>query len=278
MAARHSHVDGACQHHRPDSDATLAAPSPKCEQARRTVVTTSFGQTLFKLRSLTPIPVAVACVALVWWGRTEPGPGGAAVDFALDALGLWFAAAGQALRFYTLGWVPEGTSGQDLSIQASTLNTTGPYARVRNPLYVGNLGIVLGLCLVAHSPWVYPLALGFFFFEYHFIIRAEEAFLRGKFGAAFDDFVQKVPRWVPRLTPAFEGALRAGRFDAARAVKKEVNPFSLWTLGMLGLVALQTTARGQATAALQLALAVAAGLIVVLLLIVKAWKKGWLGT
>ncbi len=240
-------------------------------------MSTTFGQTLFKLRSLTPIPVAVACAGLVWLGRGQPGPGGATVDFALDALGLWVAALGQALRFYTLGWVPEGTSGQDLSIQASTLNTTGPYARVRNPLYVGNLGIVLGLCLVAHSAWVYLLALGFFFFEYHFIIRAEEAFLRAKFGAAFDEFVQKVPRWVPRLTPAFEGALRAGRFDAARAVKKEINPFSLWTLGLLGLVALQLSARGQASPLVVQTLAVAAGFVVVLLLVVKAWKKGWLG-
>lgn len=239
-------------------------------------MSTTFGQTLFKLRSLTPVPVAAACAALVWLGRGTPGPGGPAVDWALDAVGLFLACLGQALRFYTLGWVPEGTSGQDLSLQASTLNRTGPYAHVRNPLYVGNLGIVLGLCCVAHSPWVYALALGFFFFEYHFIIRAEEAFLRSKFGAAFDEFVAQVPRWVPRLTPAFQGSLRAGRFDAPRALKKEINPFSLWTLGLLGLVALQLEARGQATEPLRGALAVAAGVVLLALLGVKAWKKGWL--
>jgi protein-S-isoprenylcysteine O-methyltransferase Ste14 len=172
--------------------------------------TEQLGQVLFRLRSISPVPVILVCGWALWTRQGGAGPGGESVDLALDLAGLALAVVGQVLRFYVLGWVPEGTSGQNLSIQASTLNTTGPYAYVRNPLYVGNLGIVLGLCAIAHHPWVYVATLGFFFGEYFFIIRAEEAFLRSKFGAAFDEFCRTVPRWIPRFSPAKEGALRAG--------------------------------------------------------------------
>jgi protein-S-isoprenylcysteine O-methyltransferase Ste14 len=238
--------------------------------------TLAVGQKLFRLRSLTPVPVIAVCAWLLWTAQGQPGPGGASVDLALDVVGLLLACTGQAMRFYVLGWVPEGTSGQNLSIQASTLNTTGPYAYVRNPLYVGNLGIVLGLCLMAHVPLVYPVVLGFFFGEYHFIIRAEEAFLRSKFGAAFDDFFATVPRWVPRLTPARQGALRAGTFDWRRALKKEINPFSAWALGALALVGWQQHSRGGLAPEVLGALVSVAAMVVVSLLVIKAWKKGWL--
>ncbi|MBE2249724.1 MAG: hypothetical protein IAE78_09250 [Myxococcus sp.] len=238
--------------------------------------TLTLGRVLFRLRSLTPVPVLALCVWVLWRSRAEPGPGGADVDFAFDLLGLTLAIAGQVLRFYVLGRVPEGTSGQNLSIQASTLNTTGPYAYVRNPLYVGNLGIVLGLCFIAHQPWVYALALGFFFGEYFFIIRAEEDFLRSKFGAAFDEFCEVVPRWVPRLTPATKGSLRAGGFDWRRALKKEINPFSAWSLGAIGLWAWESAARGTLSTGWLAGFVSAGAMVLVSLLVVKAWKKGWL--
>ncbi len=238
--------------------------------------TLTLGRTLFRLRSLTPVPVIAACGWLLWMSRAEPGPGGADVDFALDLVGLALAGLGQALRFYVLGLVPEGTSGQNLSIQASTLNVTGPYAHVRNPLYVGNLGIVLGLCCMAHQPWVYVIAMVFFFGEYFFIIRAEEDFLRSKFGAAFDEFCRTVPRWVPRLTPAVKGSLRGGGFDWRRALKKEINPFAAWSLGALCLWAWELGARSQLSTGWLAGFVSAAAMVLVSLLVVKAWKKGWL--
>jgi protein-S-isoprenylcysteine O-methyltransferase Ste14 len=222
------------------------------------------------------VPVIVLCGWLLWRSRGVAGPGGPSVDLLLDVTGVLLAVAGQGLRFYVLGLVPEGTSGQNLSIQASTLNTTGPYAYVRNPLYVGNLLIVLGLCSIANDPWVTLIALGFFFGEYFFIIRAEEDFLRGKFGAAFEEFVARVPRWIPRLSPARQGELRPGGFDVRRAVKKEINPFSAWSLGALGLLAWELHARGGLESPVILVLSGLAGAIVGALLIIKAWKKGWL--
>lgn len=237
--------------------------------------TVGLGNVLFRFRSFTPVPVLVGLAWLLWRSRGQPGPGGPTVDAALNALGVLVALAGQALRFYTLGQVPEGTSGQDNFLQAVTLNTRGPYAYVRNPLYVGNLGICLGLMLIAHDPWVYLVGLGFFFGEYFFIIRAEEAFLRSRFGADYDEYLQKVPRWIPRFTRAYPGSLRDD-FDLRRALKKEHNPFAAWASGAVLLLGWELAARNDLTPG-PLALLVATEAVVLAsFAVIKAYKRGWL--
>ena len=234
------------------------------------------GQVLFRFRSFTPVPILLGLAWFLWRSRGVPGPGGAHVDMLFNVLGVLVAFLGQALRFYTLGQVPEGTSGQGSALEASTLNTRGPYAYVRNPLYVGNLGICLGLMLIAHDPWVYLGGLAFFFGEYFFIIRAEENFLRQQFGLRFDDFCQKVPRWVPRLTPAYPGALRTG-FDARRAMNKEHNPFAAWGSGALVLIVWELAARHALSPGALAALVALEAMLLVSYVTIKAYKRGWVG-
>ncbi len=234
------------------------------------------GQTLFRFRSFTPVPVLALLGWLLFRSRDFYGPGGETLDGALDLAGVAVALLGQALRFYVLGWVPEGTSGQSDRLEASTLNTRGPYAYVRNPLYVGNLLICLGLMFIAHDGWVYAVGLGFFFGEYFFIIRAEENFLRGKFGVAFDDYCAQVRRWVPRLSPAFGGALREGGFDLKRALKKEHNPFTAWATGAIALLAWEGEARGWMSVPQAVAFGVAEIAVLAAFISIKAWKRGWL--
>lgn len=235
----------------------------------------SFGRILFKFRSFTPVPVIALLAWILYRTRGEYGPGGPNVDMALNLVGLVVALAGQALRFYTLGLVTDGTSGQGNRIEASILNTRGPYAYVRNPLYVGNFGIILGLLLIAHSPWVYAIALLFFFGEYFFIIRAEENFLRQKFGAGYDDFMLKVPRWIPRLSAAYDGKLR-DQFDEKRALKKEHNPFAAWASGVVALQAWEFYARDLLTTPAMVLLVGLELIILALFLLSKAFKRGWL--
>ncbi|MDQ3264453.1 MAG: isoprenylcysteine carboxylmethyltransferase family protein [Myxococcota bacterium] len=236
---------------------------------------TRLGTVLFRLRSFTPVPVILLLAYQLWRSRGGPGPGGAELDSLLNWVGLAVALAGQGLRFYTLGQVPEGTSGQDNFLQARSLNTRGPYAHVRNPLYVGKLGIILGLLLIANDPWVSLLGLGFFFGQYFFIIRAEEAFLEGQHGEAYREFLAKVPRWVPRLTPAFPGRLRAS-FDYARGLKKGHNPFAAWALGALVLSYWELHARG-ALSPVRFNVLVGLAVTVVLAFgLIKAWKRRWL--
>lgn len=237
----------------------------------------SLGRVLFKFRSFTPVPVIVALGYLLYRTRGEYGPGGEVVDLLLNAVGVAVAMCGQALRFYTLGLVSDGTSGQGNKIEASTLNTRGPYAYVRNPLYVGNFLIVLGLLLVAHSLFVYVIALVFFFGSYFFIIRAEENFLRGKFGAEYDEFLRKVPRWVPRLSRAYEGKLK-DRFDTVRAIKKEHNPFAAWASGVVALQLWEFYARGTLTREATWLLAGLQLVIIAVFVLSKAHKRGYIFT
>jgi iron(III) transport system permease protein len=114
---------------------------------------------------------------LLWRSRFSPGP---LVGTPFWLLGPLVCGLGQALRFYVLGLVPEGTSGQGSVIEASTLNTRGPYAYVRNPLYVGNLFIVLGLLLLAQDVWVALVALADFGTVSYFAL---EVFTTGIFKA-----------------------------------------------------------------------------------------------
>jgi protein-S-isoprenylcysteine O-methyltransferase Ste14 len=222
--------------------------------------TLRLGQVLFRFRSFTPVPVLAVLAWLLWRARSGAGP------LWLDGLGLFVSTAGEAVRFYTVSQVSDGTSGQGDVLEARVLNTKGPYARVRNPLYVGNLLICCGLMILAKDLWIAAIGLAFFFGEYFFIIRAEEDFLRAQFGATYDAYVREVPRWVPRLTPASTGTL--GRVDWRRALKKEHNPFAAWALGALCLLAWQSQT-------LMPWAAVAAGVVVIFAMI-KAWKRGWL--
>lgn len=257
--------------------AGIQAPweSGRISATRTNRVTAQLGRILFRFRSFTPVPALAALGWLLYRSRGIPGPGGPFVDAALNGLGVAVAMAGQAIRFYTLGQVPEGTSGQGRSLEASTLNVRGPYAYVRNPLYVGNFGICLGLLLIAHEPWAYLVGLGFFFGEYFFIVRAEEAFLRERFGQAFDDYAKKVPRWIPRLSPAFEGRLRQG-FDVRRALKKEHNPFAAWATGAVLLIGWELHARGELAPVRLAALASLEAAVLSSFALIKAYKRGWL--
>lgn len=233
------------------------------------------GGALFRFRSFIPVPIIAITVGLLWRSRGIDGPGGAMVDAALNAGGVGVALLGQAIRFYTLGLVREGTSGQGPVMQATQLNTRGPYAHVRNPLYVGNLGLCLGLLLIAHDPAAYGLVLGFFFVEYFFIIRAEEDFLLRTHGEPYREFLARVPRWVPRLTPAYEGPLNA-TFDLGRALKKEHNPFAAWGTGAILLWGWELSARDRLTPGMLALLVAVEAVVLVSFAVIKAYKRGWL--
>jgi protein-S-isoprenylcysteine O-methyltransferase Ste14 len=81
------------------------------------------------------------------------------------------------------------------------LATSGPYAYTRNPLYLGSLLMGLGFALAARSWWVGIFLVVMFFAIYVPVIRDEEAFLRRMF-PEFEEYARRVPRMLPRLTPA----------------------------------------------------------------------------
>jgi protein-S-isoprenylcysteine O-methyltransferase Ste14 len=123
------------------------------------------------------------------------------------ATGLPLAFAGEVIRMWAVGYSGATTRGD--AVTAPALVTAGPYAHVRNPLYVGNFVTAAGFALAftgkSSPPARFALvtgALAAMLGVYAVIVPHEEAYLRATFGAPFDDYVARVPRIVPLLEPS----------------------------------------------------------------------------
>lgn len=228
------------------------------------------GAVFFRIRSFAPLPVIFVVVWQSWRAHVHPGPGGAEVDQALDLVGLGLCFAGALIRFATVGFIPAGTSSTSRQLQSHALNTGGPYAVVRHPLYLGNLFITVGLLCIAHDPWAWTLGFGYFLLSHLLIIRAEEALLRRTFTTQYDEWAARVPGWLPRLS-----GLKAltGPFGWKRAIQREVNPFVGWGMGATLLFLWEDFARSQLTPGLARRSLLALGLFLLLLIVNKVWKK-----
>jgi protein-S-isoprenylcysteine O-methyltransferase Ste14 len=75
----------------------------------------------------------------------------------------------------------------------------GPYRIVRNPMYWSVAFVLLGEALVFHSLALAELAVAFFAATNLFVLFYEEPALRRKFGAEYEEYCRRVPRWLPRL-------------------------------------------------------------------------------
>ncbi len=130
---------------------------------------------------------------------------------------------GLAIRGYTIGQVPKDTSGRNTGKQiANTLNTTGIYSIVRNPLYLGNFVMYLGIALYVQSiPFLLVFILLFFIY-YERIIFTEEAFLRKSFGQSYLDWAAKTPVFFPKFSLWTKNKLR---FSLKNVLKREYSGF-----------------------------------------------------
>jgi protein-S-isoprenylcysteine O-methyltransferase Ste14 len=79
---------------------------------------------------------------------------------------------------------------------AGALVESGPYRRTRNPMYVGMTGIYLGVNILLNSWWPLLFLPVVLFILRRAVIDREERYLRGAFGAAYDDYCRRVHRWL----------------------------------------------------------------------------------
>jgi protein-S-isoprenylcysteine O-methyltransferase Ste14 len=156
------------------------------------------------------------------------------------ATGLPLAFAGEVLRMWAVGYSGVTTRGD--TVTAPALVTAGPYAYLRNPLYVGNAVTAAGFAIAFTGknspPARFALvagALAAMLGVYAVVIPHEENYLRATFGAAFDDYVARVPRVVPALEPSEP---QHGSYDPDVIGKAETRTWL--TFGaMLGILALK---------------------------------------
>jgi len=131
-----------------------------------------------------PLGFLTAALYLFELWQRAPQPAAVAWSLALVLPGLW-------LRGYAAGYVKKNRE----------LTQTGPYAHTRNPLYLGSMLMAAGFAVALLSwPVALVLAVGFAVI-YVPVIASEERFLRATF-PGFDDYCRRVPRLIPRLTPA----------------------------------------------------------------------------
>jgi protein-S-isoprenylcysteine O-methyltransferase Ste14 len=179
------------------------------------------GSWLFKWRSYLPlVVVAVVVPGLLNFSYPLNSHGW---DLAYEMICLFISMLGLAIRCYTIGYVPVGTSGRNTKGQiAETLNTTGIYSLVRNPLYLGNFFMMLGVVSFVRMWWTDVVFCLLFCLYYERIIIAEEEFLESKFGAAYLEYASKTPAFFP----CFKYWVRPNlSFSSRNVLKREYSGF-----------------------------------------------------
>jgi protein-S-isoprenylcysteine O-methyltransferase Ste14 len=84
----------------------------------------------------------------------------------------------------------------------TALETAGWYARVRHPLLLGVVLILLGEAVAAQSLVLLSYALLYWLWLNLFVARREEPDLRAAFGETYLEYCRRVPRWIPRRSSA----------------------------------------------------------------------------
>jgi protein-S-isoprenylcysteine O-methyltransferase Ste14 len=117
------------------------------------------------------------------------------------AAGWLLVAAGIALYFACAFWgFAIRGKGTPLPLDPpKILVVEGPYGVVRNPMYWGVGSVVLGEAAIFHSRSLVELTVVFAAGVIAFVLLYEEPALRRKFGAEYEEYCRRVPRWLPRF-------------------------------------------------------------------------------
>jgi protein-S-isoprenylcysteine O-methyltransferase Ste14 len=79
---------------------------------------------------------------------------------------------------------------------ASALVEDGPYQFTRNPIYIGATAAYSGITLLLNNLWGFVLLPGVLAVMQRGVIEREEAYLRATFGAPYDAYMERIPRWL----------------------------------------------------------------------------------
>ncbi len=182
---------------------------------------------IFKYRSYTPIPFLIVMVIFA-----DPTPWSFLIGFIL-------IIAGEAIRLWGVSIVGSETRTTG-SVGGTYLITSGPFAYVRNPLYVGNMLLYAGVGVMSMAlfPWLLLAAAIWFYLQYFLIVSGEEEYLRERFGTEYREYCDGVRRFLPRLLPFSARSPSAKRFSLKEGMASERR-----TLQAIGLVTILLVAR-----------------------------------
>jgi protein-S-isoprenylcysteine O-methyltransferase Ste14 len=190
----------------------------------------SIGNFFFKYRNWIFI-LFYAALFVPSWPLFSPASCGPSYYWWPIVLGLLITCAGQGLRGLTIGLAYIVRGGKEGKPYADGLVTEGIFRHCRNPLYVGNILMLLGVGILANSVFYVGVMMPLFLFIYQAIVLAEEDFLRKKFGPGFDNYCRDVNRWWPSLQ-GIGHTLRSMEFNWKRWILKEHTTQFIWLLGI----------------------------------------------
>ena len=177
-------------------------------------------QFFFNFRSYTPIPLIIAVLILA-----EP-------NWISFPVGIGIAILGEIIRILSVahaGSATRTTSGAG----GDELVMTGPYAYLRNPLYLGNFLMTAGLCIAAWPwmPWLLVITVVLFLVQYSLIINLEEEYLAKTFSQTYQKYKENVPRIIPRFPKYASGQDRLPSLKKAfRSEKSTLTSFFVVSL------------------------------------------------
>ena len=143
---------------------------------------------VFSFRSFTPVPLAIL---LIYFSSPI---------YPYSLIGLVFVLIGEIIRMSAVSHA--GGRTRTTKVGAPSLCTSGPYSRTRNPLYLGNVIIYGGVCLLSGGPYLVEMlsiTLIYFIIQYTLIISLEEETLTTLFKDDYLTYCKNVPRLFPQL-------------------------------------------------------------------------------
>ncbi|MGB5378534.1 methyltransferase family protein [Muriicola sp.] len=187
--------------------------------------------------------------------------------------GLCIALIGQLVRMLTIGMVYIVRGGKNRRIYAEGLVTDGLFSHCRNPMYVGNILLVIGMSILSTSMFAVLVMIPLFIFIYEAIVRAEEAYLRNEYGSGFDVYSSNVNRWIPKLQ-GIGKTFAENDFNLKKVAYKEYNTSFIWMTGAVLLFAYNTNWLGHTlTLANDFYYIVAIGLLTIFYFTTRYFKK-----
>lgn len=174
---------------------------------------------IFKYRSYTPIPFLLLMIIY-----QQPNVWSLIIGFVI-------AAAGESIRLWGVCWAGSETRTTG-KVGGTFLVISGPFAFVRNPLYVGNMLMYIGIGIMSFAlfPYLQIAAFVFFAIQYHFIVKEEESYLIETYGDDYKEYVKNVPRFFPRLTPYKNSRIEQPEFIFSKGLKSEKRTLQALTI------------------------------------------------
>lgn len=197
-------------------------------------------------------------IAYVYFVDPRTSGGSALADLLTDLSGLALILAGLGVRIVSREWKTTHVS--------SGLVSSGPYAVVRNPMYIGSFLVGLGMCvIIGNGPYLIAFTL-IYAVVHDLVVRREERFLLQRWPDDYAAYLRSVPRWIP--SPLALAEFMRGRKPLAPmrvAVAREMNTICGALIGALALQANeQLVSQGWETARTEVTISLALGAAILL--------------